>query len=220
MNSIKIATLGDSDSLNVGEPAIAIGNALGYGQSVTSGIISATNRTLDGFDGEYIQTDAAINPGNSGGALLNINGEVIGINSAKINDSSVEGMGFAIPISDASDVIQNLMNQETRTRVDEQDRGMLGITGVDVTAESAQMYDMPQGVYVSEVVEGGGAEAAGLQRGYIITGLEGSTITDMETLQDRLTYYRAGEEVTVTVQVPSGDGYEEQEFTVTLGAAS
>ena len=220
MNSIKIATLGDSDSLNVGEPAIAIGNALGYGQSVTSGIISATNRTLDGFDGEYIQTDAAIDPGNSGGALLNINGEVIGINSAKINDSSVEGMGFAIPISDASDVIQNLMNQETRTRVDEQDRGMLGITGVDVTAESAQMYDMPQGVYVSEVVEGGGAEAAGLQRGYIITGLEGSTITDMETLQDRLTYYRAGEEVTVTVQVPSGDGYEEQEFTVTLGAAS
>ena len=155
MNAIKVATLGDSDSLKVGEPAIAIGNALGYGQSVTTGIVSATGRTIDGFDGEYIQTDAAINPGNSGGALLNANGEVIGINSAKINSSAVEGMGFAIPISDASDVIQNLMNKETRSKVSDEERGYLGIKGYDVSEEGAQMYNMPTGVYVKKVMSGG-----------------------------------------------------------------
>lgn len=149
MNAIKVATLGDSDSLKVGEPAIAIGNALGYGQSVTTGIVSATGRTIDGFDGEYIQTDAAINPGNSGGALLNANGEVIGINSAKINSSAVEGMGFAIPISDASDVIQNLMNKETRSKVSDEERGYLGIKGYDVSEEGAQMYNMPTGLLSS-----------------------------------------------------------------------
>ena len=221
MNAIKVATLGDSDSLKVGEPAIAIGNALGYGQSVTTGIVSATGRTIDGFDGEYIQTDAAINPGNSGGALLNANGEVIGINSAKINSSAVEGMGFAIPISDASDVIQNLMNKETRSKVSDEERGYLGIKGYDVSEEGAQMYNMPTGVYVKEVMSGGGAEKAGLTKGSIITGLEGSSISGMSSLQEQLQYYKAGEEVTLTVQIPDKNGeYTEKDIKVTLGKNS
>ena len=221
MNAIKVATLGDSDSLKVGEPAIAIGNALGYGQSVTTGIVSATGRTIDGFDGEYIQTDAAINPGNSGGALLNANGEVIGINSAKINSSAVEGMGFAIPISDASDVIQNLMNKETRSKVSDEERGYLGIKVYDVSEEGAQMYNMPTGVYVKEVMSGGGAEKAGLTKGSIITGFEGSSISGMSSLQEQLQYYKAGEEVTLTVQIPDKNGeYTEKDIKVTLGKNS
>ena len=221
MNAIKVATLGDSDSLKVGEPAIAIGNALGYGQSVTTGIVSATRRTIDGFDGEYIQTDAAINPGNSGGALLNANGEVIGINSAKINSSAVEGMGFAIPISDASDVIQNLMNKETGSKVSDEERGYLGIKGYDVSEEGAQMYNMPTGVYVKEVMSGGGAEKAGLTKGSIITGFEGSSISGMSSLQEQLQYYKAGEEVTLTVQIPDKNGeYTEKDIKVTLGKNS
>lgn len=221
MNAIKVATLGDSDSLKVGEPAIAIGNALGYGQSVTTGIVSATGRTIDGFDGEYIQTDAAINPGNSGGALLNANGEVIGINSAKINSSAVEGMGFAIPISDASDVIQNLMNKETRSKVSDEERGYLGIKGYDVSEEGAQMYNMPTGVYVKEVMSGGGAEKAGLTKGSIITGFEGSSISGMSSLQEQLQYYKAGEEVTLTVQIPDKNGeYTEKDIKVTFGKNS
>ena len=221
MNAIKVATLGDSDSLKVGEPAIAIGNALGYGQSVTTGIVSATRRTIDGFDGEYIQTDAAINPGNSGGALLNANGEVIGINSAKINSSAVEGMGFAIPISDASDVIQNLMNKETRSKVSDEERGYLGIKGYDVSEEGAQMYNMPTGVYVKEVMSGGGAEKAGLTKGSIITGFEGSSISGMSSLQEQLQYYKAGKEVTLTVQIPDKNGeYTEKDIKVTLGKNS
>lgn len=221
MNAIKVATLGDSDSLKVGEPAIAIGNALGYGQSVTTGIVSATGRTIDGFDGEYIQTDAAINPGNSGGALLNANGEVIGINSAKINSSAVEGMGFAIPISDASDVIQNLMNKETRSKVSDEERGYLGIKGYDVSEEGAQMYNMPTGVYVKEVMSGGGAEKAGLTKGSIITGFEGSSISSMSSLQEQLQYYKAGEEVTLTVQIPDKNGeYTEKDIKVTFGKNS
>ena len=221
MNAIKVATLGDSDSLKVGEPAIAIGNALGYGQSVTTGIVSATRRTIDGFDGEYIQTDAAINPGNSGGALLNANGEVIGINSAKINSSAVEGMGFAIPISDASDVIQNLMNKETRSKVSDEERGYLGFKGYDVSEEGAQMYNMPTGVYVKEVMSGGGAEKAGLTKGSIITGFEGSSISGMSSLQEQLQYYKAGEEVTLTVQIPDKNGeYTEKDIKVTLGKNS
>lgn len=221
MNAIKVATLGDSDSLKVGEPAIAIGNALGYGQSVTTGIVSATGRTIDGFDGEYIQTDAAINPGNSGGALLNANGEVIGINSAKINSSAVEGMGFAIPISDASDVIQNLMNKETRSKVSDEERGYLGIKGYDVSEEGAQMYNMPTGVYVKKVMSGGGSEKAGLTKGSIITGFEGSSISGMSSLQEQLQYYKAGEEVTLTVQIPDKNGeYTEKDIKVTLGKNS
>lgn len=221
MEKIKVATLGDSDILKVGEPAIAIGNALGYGQSVTDGIISATGRKISGYDGKYIQTNAAINPGNSGGALLNANGEVIGINSAKINNSAVEGMGFAIPISDASDIIQNLMNKKTRSRVPEGMRGQLGIRGYDVTQEGAQMYNMPMGVFVAELIEGGGAQKAGISKGSIITEFDGSSINGMEGLQEQLSYYRAGEKVGVTIQVPSKSGeYTEKKITVTLGKKS
>lgn len=221
MDAIKLATLCDSDGIKVGEPAIAIGNALGYGQSVTMGIVSATERTISGYDGTYIQTDAAINPGNSGGALLNINGEVIGINSAKINASEVEGMGFAIPISDTTDIIENLMNKETRSKVSEAERGYLGIKGYDVTEEGAQMYNMPTGVFIAEVIDGGGAKEAGLTKGMIITEFDGSSVDDMETLKGLLEYYRAGEEITVKVQVPEKNGeYTEQEVTVKLGKAS
>lgn len=217
LDNIKVATLGNSDSLKVGEPAIAIGNALGYGQSVTTGIISANQRSIEGFDGAYIQTDAAINPGNSGGALLNINGEVIGINSAKIASSSVEGMGFAIPVSDAMEIIQTLMNRETRSKVPEEEQGYIGIQGYDVSAESAQMYDMPVGVYIAEASSGGGAEKAGLSKGMIITKFEGITVTGMDSLKEQLTYYRYGEEVEITVQIPANGGeYEEKVFNVEL----
>ena len=221
MDEIKVATLGDSDSLQVGEPAIAIGNALGYGQSVTTGVISATNRQLDGYSSNLIQTDAAINPGNSGGALLNNKGEVVGINSAKIAQSSVEGIGYAIPISDVSDTITDLMNQETKTKVAEAERGQIGIQGVDVTEDSAQMYDIPTGVYISEVVSGGGADKAGLTKGSVITGLNGTTIDSMSTLQEQLQYYKAGEKVKLTVQIPGNSGkYTEKEIEVTLGSKS
>ena len=221
MDAIKLATLCDSDGIKVGEPAIAIGNALGYGQSVTMGIVSATERTISGYDGTYIQTDAAINPGNSGGALLNINGEVIGINSAKINASEVEGMGFAIPISDTTDIIENLMNKETRSKVSEAERGYLGIKGYDVTEEGAQMYNMPTCVFIAEVIDGGGAKDAGLTKGMIITEFDGSSVDDMETLKGLLEYYKVGEEVSVKVQVPEKNGeYTEQEVTVKLGKAS
>ena len=223
MDAIAIAELGDSNELQVGEPAIAIGNALGYGQSVTTGIISATNRDLEmeGFDSKLIQTDAAINPGNSGGALLNANGQVIGINTVKVNANAVEGMGYAIPISDASDVITTLMNKETRTKVADSEKGYIGIQGVDVTSDSAQMYNMPTGVYISEVIQGGGAEKAGLTKGVIITGLEGSTIDSMSTLQEQLQYYKAGEKVELTIQSPDKGGeYIEGTVTVTLGENS
>ncbi len=220
MNQIKTAVIGDSDSLKVGEPAIAIGNALGYGQSVTTGIISAKERTIDGYDGDYIQTDAAINPGNSGGALLNINGELIGINSAKISDSTVEGMGFAIPISDVSDIIENLMNKETRTKVDEDEQGYLGIKGYDVNETGAQMYNMPTGVYIAEVTEGGAAEKAGLSKGTIITAFDGSSVSSMDSLKGQMAYYKAGETITITVQVPENNGeYTESKVEVTLTKA-
>lgn len=221
MEEISIASLGDSDELQVGEPAIAIGNALGYGQSVTTGIISATDRELDGFDGKLIQTDAAINPGNSGGALLNANGQVVGINTAKINSSVAEGMGYAIPISDASDIITSLMNQETKTKVSEKEQGYLGITGVDVSDDSSEMYNMPTGVYIREVSKGSGAEQAGLAQGNIITAINGTTVDSMSTLKEQLTYYKVGETVELTVQVASDNGsYKEHTVSVTLGKAS
>ncbi|BDZ82099.1 serine protease Do-like HtrA [Claveliimonas bilis] len=221
MEEISIASLGDSDELQVGEPAIAIGNALGYGQSVTTGIISATDRELDGFDGKLIQTDAAINPGNSGGALLNANGQVVGINTAKINSSVAEGMGYAIPISDASDIITSLMNQETKTKVSEEEQGYLGITGVDVSDDSSEMYNMPTGVYIREVSKGSGAEQAGLAQGNIITAINGTTVDSMSTLKEQLTYYKVGETVELTVQVAANDGsYQEQTVSVILGTAS
>lgn len=226
MEAIAVATLGDSTKLQVGEPAIAIGNALGYGQSVTTGIISATERMLEGFDSELIQTDAAINPGNSGGALMNARGEVIGINTIKVassgmNNVGVEGMGYAIPISDASDVIKELMNRETRVKVADNEKGYLGIQGVDVTSDSAEMYNMPTGVYISSVIKGGGASRAGLSKGSVITALEGIGIDSMSTLQEQLQYYRAGETVKVTVQIPQKDGeYKEEIVEVTLGTNS
>ena len=221
MEQIAVATLGDSTALQVGEPAIAIGNALGYGQSVTTGVISATDRTLDGIDGGLIQTDAAINPGNSGGALLNAKGEVIGINTAKIAVSAVEGIGYAIPVSDAGETITELMSRETRTKVPEGHQGMIGIQGVDVTADSAQMYNMPTGVYISEVTRGGGAEKAGLSKGSVITHLGGIRVNDMGSLKEQLQYYQAGEIVEVTVQIPAADGeYKEEKVEVTLGRSS
>ena len=219
MNKIAVATLGDSDKTQVGDQVIAIGNALGYGQSVTTGIVSAKERTMDSYDGKLLQTDAAINPGNSGGALLNANGEVIGINSAKIATETVEGIGYAIPVSDVSDLITNLMNQKTKTKVAESERGYIGIKGVDVTSDSAQMYNMPTGVYVSEVTKGGGAEKAGMTRGCIITGINGTTVSSKDDLQEQLQYYAKGDEVELTIQVPQSNGeYQEQSVNVTLGA--
>ena len=223
MEAIQTITIGDSTSLQVGEPVIAIGNALGYGQSVTKGIVSALNRDLEmeGFDSKLIQTDAAINPGNSGGALLNANGELIGINTVKVNANAVEGMGYAIPISDANEVIQALMNRTTRTKVPEGEQGYLGIQGVDVTSDSSQMYNMPTGVYIAEVIKKGGADKAGISKGSIITKFDGITIDSMATLQEQLKYFRVGEEVEVVIQVPSSNGeYEEETVTVTLGQRS
>lgn len=217
MDQIKVASLGNSDQLQVGESVIAIGNALGYGQSVTSGIVSATGRELDGIDEKLIQTDAAINPGNSGGALLNANGEVIGINTAKVATDTVEGMGYAIPISSVSDIIENLMNQETKTKVSEAEQGQLGIQGVDVTADSSEMYNMPTGVYVSEVIAGGGAKKAGITKGSVITGINGTSIDGMQALKEQLQYYRAGETVKITVATPEKNGeYAKRDVEVTV----
>ena len=227
--AISVATLGDSTELKVGEPAIAIGNALGYGQSVTTGVISALNRSVSETDqttGEMtessvklIQTDAAINPGNSGGALVNASGEVIGINSSKLVGDSVEGVGYAIPISDVSDLIENLMNQETKTKVAEADQGAIGIKGMSVSTEYSQQLNMPEGVYVSEVTKGGGAEKAGMTRGGIITGINGTTVSSKDDLQEQLQYYAKGDEVELTIQVPQSNGeYQEQSVNVTLGA--
>ena len=221
MDQIKVASLGNSDQLQVGESVIAIGNALGYGQSVTSGIVSATGRELDGIDEKLIQTDAAINPGNSGGALLNANGEVIGINTAKVATDTVEGMGYAIPISSVSDIIENLMNQETKTKVSEAEQGQLGIQGVDVTADSSEMYNMPTGVYVSEVIAGRGAKKAGITKGSVITGINGTSIDGMQALKEQLQYYRAGETVKITVATPEKNGeYAKRDVEVTLGKKS
>ena len=224
MNAISIITLGDSDKLQVGEPVIAIGNALGYGQSVTTGIVSALDRNLDmeGFDSKLIQTDAAINPGNSGGALLNANGELIGINTAKVNANAVEGMGYAIPISDATSVIENLMNRETRMKVDESEQGFLGIEGYDVTSEKAEMYSIPTGVFVRSVEDGSAADKAGITAECIITKFDGITIDSMSTLQSQMQYFKAGDKVEVVIEVPnkSGTKYEEKTVTVTLGERS
>ena len=221
MDAIKVATLGDSDALVVGEPTIAIGNALGYGQSVTTGIVSALNRQIEGFDAELIQTDAAINPGNSGGALLNGKGEVIGINTVKVNADAVEGMGYAIPISDVNDIINDLMNRETKTKVAEAQRGALGISGVTVDETTSQLYSMPQGVHVSELIKGGAAEKAGIPKGCIIVKFDNIKIKDMESLTEQLEYYKAGETVEITAKVPSESGeYVEKTYEVTLSKRS
>ena len=225
MAQIKPATLGSSDDLRVGEQVVAIGNALGYGQSVTTGIISATNRTLtetssDGrpvqSSASYIQTDAAINPGNSGGALVNMKGEVVGINSAKLASTEVEGMGYAIPITRASSIISTLMNESTLTKVAENERGTLGITATTVPASVTEAYGIPTGVYVSDVTEGSGAQAAGLRRGDVITALDGRSVTDVSQLQELLQYYKAGQTVNLTVQSITDNAYAEKTVSLTL----
>lgn len=223
-SKIKIATIGDSSNLVLGQEVVAIGNALGYGQSVTTGIISALGREVTVTDdnggtitNKLIQTDAAINPGNSGGALLNMNGELIGINSVKVASSSVEGMGYAIPISDVQPIIQELMLKETRDVVAEDKQGYLGINPIDVTNDTYETYGIPVGVYIYNVYENSPAEAAGLVKGNIITKFDGQTVKTKEQLVSLLTYYSAGETVDLVAMVQSDNGYVEKTFQVTLG---
>ena len=220
LDQIAVAKIGDSDSLKVGQGVVAIGNALGYGQSVTVGYISALNRevqTKDGSTRNLLQTDAAINPGNSGGALLNMQGEVIGINSAKYSSTEVEGMGYAIPISTVKDLIGDLSMKQTRTRVADGQQGYLGIQGKDIDADTAEAYDMPQGIYVYKVLEGGAAAASDLQERDIIVKFDGQSIKTLEELQERLNYYPGGTTVDVTVQRLEGSEYQEHTLSITLG---
>lgn len=220
-NAITVATLGSSDDLKLGEPVIAIGNALGYGQSVTNGIVSALNREItleNGATGTFIQTNAAINPGNSGGALLNMNGEVIGINSNKIGGTTVEGMGYAIPITSASPIIADLMERQTRTKVAEDEVGYIGISLQEVTSQISQMYNMPEGIYVVSVEEGSAAANAGIMKGDIITKFDGSSISSYSDLQKMLQYYAAGDSATITVQRPQNGEYVSIELNLTLGS--
>ena len=222
MDEIKIAQLGSSDDLVVGEQVVAIGNALGYGQSVTSGWVSALNRSISTEDGEasgLIQTDAAINPGNSGGALLNMNGEVIGINAAKYADSQVEGMGYAIPISKAEPILEELMNRETRDKVEDSFKvGYMGVKAADLTTEAIQMYNMPAGAFLTEVTEGGAADNAGIKKGDIIVKLDGQKVSGKDDLIDKLQYYEAGETIEVVISRANSGEYKEQTVEVTLGS--
>lgn len=221
LNAIKVAVIGDSDEISVGDAAIAIGNALGYGQSVTTGVISALGREMtlqDETTGEMalsrlIQTDAAINPGNSGGALINVKGEVIGINSSKYSDTDVEGMGFAIPMSMAGPVLEDLI---TNGKITNSGSGYLGIYGVDVTEEVSGQYNMPSGVYVAQVIKGSGADLAGIAEGNIITKVEDKKVSSMDELKDCLRDYSVGDTVTVVVQIADSGSYLEKEIAVTL----
>ena len=220
---IKIAKLDTSDDLEVGEQVVAIGNALGYGQSVTSGWISALNRTISTEDttgSGLIQTDAAINPGNSGGALLNMKGEVIGINSAKFASSSVEGMGYAIPISKAEPILEDLMSRETRDKVDSSEASYLGIDPVELSSETMEMFGMPEGVFIRSVSDGDAASNAGIRKGDIITAFDGQTVTGREDLESKMQYYAAGEIVDVTIARAEDGQYKEQTVQVTLGSRS
>ena len=229
MDAVSIANIGSSDDLKVGEQVVAIGNALGYGQSVTTGIVSAKNRRMDSdnntvTDGSddssdgvnLIQTDAAINPGNSGGALLNMEGEVVGINSAKLASTEVEGMGYAIAISDVTDILQNLMNETSRDKLDDSEHGVLGIEGSSVSSEAVQMYGIPAGVFVKKVTEGGAADKAGLKENSVITEFNGKAVSSTDQLIEYLSYYEPDEEVELTVQVPHGTSYKEETVKVTL----
>lgn len=229
MDAISVAKVGSSGDLKVGEQVVAIGNALGYGQSVTTGIVSAKNRRMDSSnntvtDGSddssdgvnLIQTDAAINPGNSGGALLNMEGEVVGINSAKLASTEVEGMGYAIAISDVTDILQNLMNETSRDKLDDSEHGVLGIEGSSVSSEAVQMYGIPAGVFVKKVTEGGAADKAGLKANSVITEFNGKTVSSTNQLIEYLSYYEPDEEVELTVQVPHGTSYKEETVKVTL----
>ncbi len=232
MDAISVAKIGSSDDLKIGEQVVAIGNALGYGQSVTTGIVSAKNRKIDSsgqVESEdssdnsssinsgvnLIQTDAAINPGNSGGALLNMDGEVVGINSSKLASTEVEGMGYAIAISDVSDSLENMMNAKARDKVD--NHGILGITGSTVSSEAVQIYGIPQGVFVSQVTDGGPADDAGITKNMVITEFDGKTITSINQLVELLEYYEPDEEVDVVVAVQDGNEYKEKTLTVKLG---
>ncbi len=227
LSQIKIAKLGDSDEMRVGEQVVAIGNALGYGQSVTTGIVSAKERTIDVQEGrsiysyeDLIQTDAAINPGNSGGALLNMNGELIGINSAKASSSGVEGMGYAIPVSKAQPILEKLMNRETRNMVDEDEAAYMGISGEGVSSEAVQLYNVPAGIYLTQVAEDSPAAKAGLQVGDIITAFDDVQVITMDELKDRLQYYKGGETVEMTVQSAANGAYTEKTVSITLGLKS
>ena len=222
MNEIKIAQMGSSDDLVVGEQVVAIGNALGYGQSVTSGWVSALNRTISTEDGDtsgLTQTDAAINPGNSGGALLNMKGEVIGINAAKYADSQVEGMGYAIPISKAEPILEELMNRETRDKIEDTSKvGYMGIKAADLTTEAIQMYNMPAGAFLTEVTPGGAADKAGIKKGDIVVKLDGQKVSGKNDLVDKLQYYESGETVEVVIARANNGEYKEETVEVTLGS--
>ena len=220
LSQIKIAQIGSSDDLVVGQQVVAIGNALGYGQSVTSGWVSALNRTISTDDGDstgLIQTDAAINPGNSGGALLNMKGELIGINSAKYADSSVEGMGYAIPISKAKPILEDLMNRETREKVDSSEKGYLGVVLANLTTEAIQMYNMPTGAFVRGVEQNSPAQESGLCKGDIIVKFDGQKVSDGEDLMDKLQYYKAGEKIEAVIARANNGVYEESTIELTLG---
>ncbi len=222
MDQIAVAEIGNSDELELGEQVVAIGNALGYGQSVTTGIVSALDRTieLDTYEAAMIQTDAAINPGNSGGPLLDMNGRVIGINSAKAAETGVEGMGYAIPISSVQEVLEDLMNKKTRTEtVSEEDSAYIGITGQSVSDEVSYLYGIPEGIYVTEVEEGSPADEAGIRAGYVITKFDSSSVSSMTALKEMLAYYAAGETVPVTVSYQSDGEYVEEVRDLTLGSA-
>ena len=221
LNQIKIAQIGSSDDLAVGQQVVAIGNALGYGQSVTSGWISALNRTISTDDGTnstgLIQTDAAINPGNSGGALLNMKGELIGINSAKYADSAVEGMGYAIPISKAKPILEELMNRETREKVDSSKKGYLGVSLANLTTEAIEMYNMPTGAFVRNVEDDSPAQEAGICKGDIIVKFDGQKVSDGDDLLDKLQYYKSGEKVEAVIARATNGEYEENTIELTLG---
>lgn len=220
-SQIKVATLGDSDSLVIGEQVVAIGNALGYGQSVTSGYVSALNKKVssENADSTFIQTDAAINPGNSGGALLNMKGELIGINSAKIASDEVEGMGFAIPISKAQPILDELMSKETRDKVEDENKAAyIGITCKNVTSDAAEYYNMPLGVFVDSVSEDGPADKAGIQAGDIIRKIDGTSVETFDNLTEQLSYYEAGEKIDFVISRANGGEYKEETVTVELGA--
>lgn len=219
-SQIKVATIGDSSSLKVGEQVVAIGNALGYGQSVTSGIVSGLNRQLDDSNISMIQPDAAINPGNSGGALLNMSGEVIGINTAKAAATEVEGMGYAISMSDAMPVIEELMTKTTREKVSDENASYLGISARDISSDMSSAYGIPEGIYVTSVASGSAAEKAGITEQSVITKFDGVSVSTVSALESRLEYYAAGETVEVTLQVNTGSGYTEKTVSVTLGSAS
>ena len=218
--AIRIAAIGNSDELKVGQQVVAIGNALGYGQSVTTGIVSALDRQIDTTDAIMIQTDAAINPGNSGGALLNMNGEVVGINSAKFTSTDVEGMGYAISITTATPIIEDLMNRTTREKVSDEDAAYLGISGEDITSAIASAYGIPQGIYITSIDDGSPLEGTGITVKSVLTHFDGIRVTSTSNLENRLKYYAAGETVEITIQVIEGSGYVEKTMEITLGRAS